>query len=105
MGYRRLFSAALATSLACIGQGQAETTIIRPGSCAAQTTYLLAGNSGALILVEPTMPAPQSDHVIVFRYQPTRGWASQRLLRRFDLQLEDGGPRVVNSGAFCRGVS
>ena len=83
----------------------AETTVIRPGPCAAQSTYLLAANSGALIRVEPELDAGRNEHIIVFRYQPTTGWASQRLLKRFDLELEDGGARIMNSGVFCTGAS
>jgi hypothetical protein len=87
----------------------AETTVFRPGPCAAQTSYLLASNSGALIRVEPETSVGQEasagygNPVIVFRYQPTDGWASQRLLRRFDLQLGRDGARISNSGAFCIG--
>jgi len=84
----------------------AETTVFRPGPCASQAgAYLLASNSGALIRVTPESQGAASDHVIVFRKKKDSrdGWASQRLLRRFDLQLEEGGPRIINSGAFCRG--
>ncbi len=79
----------------------AETAIIRPGPCAAQSTYLLAANSGALIRVERAGAGDRSDQIIVFRHNPIRGWASQRLLRRFDLKLDDNGGRIFNSGAFC----
>jgi hypothetical protein len=83
----------------------AETTVFRPGPCASQAgAYLLASNSGALIRVTPDSQGAATDHVIVFKKQKSmEGWASQRLLRRFDLQLEEGGPRIINSGAFCRG--
>lgn len=104
MGTRRLILLALGLTFLA-ADSSAETTIIRPGPCAAQETYLLAGNSGALIRVEPDARSGKEDRAIVFRYQPTHGWASRRLLKRFDLQLDDGSPRIVNSGAFCRGVS
>jgi len=81
----------------------AETVVVRPGPCAAKTTFLLASNSGALVRANSEFPAGYGDHIIVFRYQPTDGWASHRLLRRFDLQLDDGGTRISNSGAFCIG--
>ena len=76
--------------------------VIRPGPCQGPTSYLLAGNSGALIRLKPQAKDRLENHIIVFRRQETRGWASQRLLRRFDLHLENSAVRIVNSGAFCR---
>ena len=76
--------------------------ITRPGPCHGPTSYLLAGNSGALIRLKPRSEDRLENHVIVFRRQETRGWASQRLLQRFDLHLENSAVRIVNSGAFCR---
>ncbi|MEM9616704.1 MAG: hypothetical protein AAF936_01990 [Pseudomonadota bacterium] len=81
----------------------AEVRIIRPPACVGQTSYLLAGNSGALISLRPDAPDTIENHVIVFRHQPRHGWASQRLLRRFDLSLNDGGPQILNTGTFCHG--
>ena len=81
----------------------AEVAVFRPGPCAANTSYLLAANSGALIRVTSADGIGFEDHIIMFRYQPTDGWASQRLLRRFDLQLDDHGTRISNSGVFCVG--
>ncbi len=92
---------ATAVTGACSGTAGAETTVIRPGPCAAQSTYLLAGNSGALIRADTGDSSDLNKHVIVFRRKPTRGWASQRLLKRFDLKLNDQGGRIYNSGAFC----
>ena len=66
------------------------------------TTYLLAANSGALIRVESESGKDPNSNVIVFRPQKTHGWASQRLLMRFDLKLDDQGRRIVNSGEFCK---
>ena len=93
-------------SAAAVGAGLAwaDTLVVRPGPCAAQTTYLLAGNSGALIRAE-NGAANRSSHVIVFRRDHPRGWASRRLLKRFDLKLDDNGGRIFNSGAFCTGAS
>ncbi len=81
----------------------AEVAIYRPGPCAAKTSYLLAANSEALIRVTSDDDVGYDDHIIMFRYQATDGWASQRLLRRFDLQLDGGGARISNSGIFCVG--
>lgn len=96
------FSAGLCAGGVQAGDGK--ITIVRPGPCAAQTSYLLAENSGALIQA-PQQSSALSDHIIVFRpnadSKPLRGWASRHLLHRFDLQLEEEGVRIVNSGAFC----
>lgn len=96
------FSAGLCAGGVQAGDGK--ITIVRPGPCAAQTSYLLAENSGALIQA-PQHSSLLSDHTIVFRAQPApspfQGWASQHLLQRFDLQLEEEGVRIINSGAFC----
>ena len=94
-------------SAAGIGAGlaRAETIVIRPGPCAAQTTYFLAGNSGALIRADGDAVGSFENHVIVFRRNQTRGWASRRLLKRFDLKLNDKGGRISNSGAFCIGAN
>ncbi len=101
MGARRLF-AGLLCAFGCAEQAAAETTILRPGPCATpQPSYLLAANSGALIRFEPDAPAALGNHVIVFRPKPTTGWASQRLLMRFDLKLDEKGVRIFNSGAVC----
>ena len=79
-------------------------SVTRPGSCAAHGAFLLADNSGALIQPATRSNAGLSDHIIVFRPKPTSGWASQRLLRRFDLHLEEEGVRIVNTGTFCTSV-
>lgn len=78
-----------------------EIRVIRPAPCAAHGAFLLADNSGALIQPGIRGGAELSDHIIVFRPKSTSGWASQRLLQRFDLHLEEEGVRIVNSGAFC----
>jgi len=101
----RVLMAGGAISAAALGAANSLTNppeIIRPGPCAGEETYLLAGNSGAIIRI--TRSGPEEDRVIVFREQPSKGWASRRLLRRFDLKLDEAGPDIVNSGRFCRGA-
>ena len=89
-------------SFAVAGLGAAwDVVIVRPVSCAAEKTYLLAGNSAAIIRIEADALA-DTDGVIVYREQ-SKGWASRRLLGRFDLSLDDAGATIVNSGDFCRG--
>ena len=97
---RRLIIAACWLNL-CAINATAETTVIRPGSCASAGTYLLAENSGALIKVTSLATEEVSDHIIVFRDHALSGWASQRLLRRFDLKLSEDGPYIFNTGGFC----
>jgi len=101
MGLRRLILLTLGLNLAVFGAA-ARFDVIRPSPCQGSTSYLLAANSGALIRLKPQADDRLENHVIVFRRREARGWASQRLLRRFDLHLENSAVRIVNSGAFCR---
>lgn len=101
MGLRRLILMTLGLSLSALGAA-AGFDVIRPGPCQGPTSYLLAANSGALIRLKPQAEDRLENHVIVFRRQESRGWASQRLLRRFDLHLENSAVRIVNSGGYCR---
>lgn len=78
----------------------AETTVTRGGSChSAAGSFLLAANSGAIIRMDDGL-STFNDDVIVFRPREGDGWASRRLLSRFDL---DVGERqtVRNSGVIC----
>jgi hypothetical protein len=98
---RRLFVAVVCAGYVLVGVG-AVAIFTRPDACVARgTVYLLAANSGALIRAEPGTAGEAGDPVIVFRPKRTTGWASQRLLMRFDLKLDEGGTRIVNTGAFC----
>ena len=97
MAAGRLFSF-LAGCTCLAGAAQADLIVIRPGECAAgATTYLLAPNSQALIKIEEQ----ENIQYIVFRPQALQGWASQRVLRRFDLEIEEEGLRVFNTGGYC----
>ncbi|WP_428409425.1 hypothetical protein [Hyphococcus sp.] len=89
-------------SFAVAGLGAAwDVVVVRPVPCAAEKTYLLAGASAAIIRVEADAVS-ETDGVIVYREQ-SRGWASRRLLGRFDLRVDDAGATIINSGEFCRG--
>lgn len=100
MKTRRLILAALWIN--CLFATSTAETVSAPSCITPEASYLLAGNSGALIRVAPETEAGRDAHVIVFRPQPARGWASQRLLMQFDLKLDDEGGRIRNTGAFCR---
>ena len=86
---------------------RAETaTIIKPGLCSdMRDGYLLAMNSGALIRSANDDERDVSSHVILFRPGDRDGWASQRILRRFDLEIARASDApdvvVINSGGFC----
>ena len=99
----RIIVATIGFAVAAAGAA-GETLFIRPGPCAAQETYLLAGNSGAIIRVEAPKAQADGERVIVYRRRENEGWASQRLLKRFDLRLDEFGTTIVNSGQFCRGM-
>ena len=94
----RIIIAGISFSVAGLGAA-GDVVFTRPGPCAAQETYLLAVNSAALIRVEDG-----ENGVIVFRRQERQGWASKRLLERYDLRLDEAGATIVNSGQFCRGT-
>ena len=94
----RIIIAGISFSVAGLGAA-GDVVFVRPGPCAAQETYLLAANSAALIRVEDG-----EEGVIVFRSQERQGWASKRLLERYDLRLDEAGTTIVNSGEFCRGT-
>ena len=97
----RFVFAGLAVSVAGLGAA-GETVFVRPGPCAADQTYLLAGNSGAIIRVEAPSGNKPERRVIVYRDRSDAGWASRSLLGRFDLKLDDQGVTIINSGNFCR---
>ena len=93
--------AGLAFSAAAAGAA-GETIFVRPGPCAARETFLLAANSGAIIQVDDETPEKAETSVIVYRPRDREGWASRRLLGRFDLRIEPDGVTIINSGRFCR---
>ena len=80
----------------------ASSVIITGPPCRDETrSYLLALNAGAVISVEEEETGGSA--VVVYRPRQEKGWASQRLLSRFDLAAElDDRPVVIrNSGATC----
>lgn len=97
----RIIMGAICFSVAGLGAA-GETVFVRPGPCAAPQTFLLAGNAAAIVRIDGR--GDRAEHgVIVYRRQQERGWASRRLLGRFDLSLDEAGPTIINSGKFCRG--
>ena len=93
--------AGIAFSVAAAG-AVGDTLFVRPGPCAAQQTFLLAANSGAIIQVDRETPEKPETSIIVYRRGDREGWASRRLLKRFDLRVKPDGMIIMNSGAFCR---
>ena len=80
-------------------------TIVRPGACAAQANSL----STEVTSLEPAAASAQETAarrtVSVIRPNPsayqTKGWAAERLLRRFDLQTVQRGIQIINTSPFC----
>lgn len=93
--------AGIAFSVAAAGAA-GDALFVRPGPCAAQQTFLLAGNSGAIIQVDRETPERPETSVIVYRRGDRQGWASRRILGRFDLRIDPDGTTIINSGEFCR---
>ena len=88
-------------TLLTVGATAETVTVTRGLPCASEAgSFLLAVNSGALVRFEET--STDGAAVIVFRPTKKHGWASQRLLSRFDLELVDNGVQVINSGLSCR---
>jgi len=81
----------------------AETQIVRPGACAPRPAVVY--------VVRAPAPAPAvflaeggdhiRDSVALFVQTHSRGWASRRLLARFDLVPNPDRTIVVNAGPFC----
>ncbi len=104
MKIRPIFYGILIAEIAVIGAAAAATTILRPPCYSGSKAYLLAANAGAIIDVKTDADGNSGSAVVVFRPRKEKGWASQRLLARFDLAVELNDKAVVvrNSGQTCR---
>ncbi len=104
MKLRPIIYAALFVEVAVFGAAAAATTILRPPCYSGSRAYLLAANAGAVIDVREHKDKSSGLAVVVFRPRKEKGWASQRLLSRFDLAMELNNKPVVvrNSGQTCR---
>lgn len=106
MKLRTFIYAALFAEIAVLGAAGAATTIVRPPCYSGSRAYLLAANAGAVIDVKDHRDQANGGGaaVVVFRPRKENGWASQRLLARFDLAvaLNDKPVVVRNSGQTCR---
>lgn len=102
MKVRHVILGAFYLNLLAVG-ATAETTVIRGGACErAPDTYLIAINSGAVLSVSPLAEgASGQSAVIVYRPRQARGWASQRLLARFDLEVDGANAAIPNLGVIC----
>lgn len=104
MGRRRLLCASTAALL--IVGAPAHARVFRAEPCqSAYGAYMLAPNSAAIIRIDRPIGADPlrvaQSSVIVYRPTPGRGWASRRLLSRFDVRIEGLSGRVRNLGAIC----
>ncbi len=104
MKLRAIIYAALFVEIGVFGAAAAATTIFRPPCYSGSRAYLLAANAGAVIDVKEQKGKSSGSAVVIFRPRKENGWASQRLLSRFDLAVElNNNPVVVrNSGQTCR---
>ncbi len=104
MKLRSIIYAVLFVEVAILGAGAAATTVLRPPCYSGSKAYLLAANAGAVIDVKEHKDKASGSAVVVFRPRKDKGWASQRLLSRFDLAVELNNKPVVvrNSGQTCR---
>ncbi len=104
MKLRPFIYAALFVEVAIFGAAAAGTTILRPPCYSGSRAYLLAANAGAVIDVREHEDKSSGSAVVVFRPRKENGWASQRILSRFDLAVELNDKPVVvrNSGQTCR---
>ncbi len=102
MKLRPMIYGALLVEIAVIGAA-AMTTVLRPPCYSGSQAYLLAANAGAVIDVRANEDQTSGAAVVVYRPRVERGWASQRLLSRFDLSVElNNAPVVIrNSGNTC----
>ena len=79
--------------------GEGTITIVRPGPCSALEASPAADG------LHVSFAASSDRQVLVVRGPSAaaqrKGWASKRLLRRFDLQFEERGVRIVNASPFC----
>ena len=104
MKIRPLFYGILIAEIVALGAAAAATTILRPPCYSGSRAYLLAANAGAVIDVKRHANGASGSAVVIFRPRKENGWASQRLLARFDLAVELNDTPVVvrNSGQTCR---
>lgn len=106
MKLRTFIYAALFAEIGVFGAAAAATTILRPPCYSGSRAYLLASNAGAVIDVKDhqEQAGAGGSAVVVYRPRKEKGWASQRLLARFDLAVELNNKPVVvrNSGQTCR---
>lgn len=87
MKARCVFIAAIWTSLVAVN-ATAETMVVRPDQCAvtadAPKLVMLAGVEAS----DLNPDRARADHILVLYPVPSRGWASARILARFDVERE-----------------
>ena len=96
---------ALALQIDAARADDATITIVRPGACAAQGNSLSTEMTSPEPAAAPAQRTAVRRTVSVIRPNPsayqTKGWAAERLLRRFDLQTVQGGIQIINTSPFC----
>ena len=79
----------------------AETHIVRPGKCAPRPAIVFVIREEKPSVFLQNGDDRVRDSVALFLRTHSRGWASRRLLARFDLILSPDRTTIVNAGPFC----
>lgn len=80
-------------------------TVVRPGACSAHASHLSTEATGAAPMVLSVQDTTAMRTVSGFQPYPLayekKGWAAERLLKRFDLQTTQKGVQIINTSPFC----
>ncbi len=100
----RIILAAIYLDILAVSAVGAATRIYRPPCQTGAGAYLLAQHSGAIIRVDKYKEGRGGSAVVVYRPRQDSGWASRRLLARFDLAttLDNEPVTIRNANMTCR---
>ena len=97
MNARRILIAAIG-AVFLAGAASAETIVIRPDACALPADAPKIITLSGVEAVDLNPDRASAEHILVLYPVPDRGWASARLLARFDIEGREAPPRR----RFCR---
>jgi hypothetical protein len=100
----KIILAAIYLDILAVTAVGAATRVFRPPCHTGSGAYLLAQNSGAIIRVDRRKDGEGGSAIIVYRPRLERGWASRRLVSRFDLEttLDKEDVTIRNANVTCR---
>ena len=95
--------------LSCVAMGAATATPLTPPTEPVRDTscivplevYVLPGGGTVLNLTTQSARSSRSNPILILGPSKQNGWASQRLLMRFDLQREESGAYTIDIGDLC----